>query len=73
VLLLSHDHSIKKIKITAEGSLFWSKRKKGKNYNKMVKKTLYDLLEYMGHKKVKIKFAHIENANLVGAAIAALS
>lgn len=72
-LLISHDHSIRKIKITAEGSLFWSKVQKSKNYNKTVKQTLYDILDYMGHKKVKVKIVHIENANLVGSGIAALS
>jgi hexokinase len=71
-LLVSHD-KIKKVKITAEGSLFWSKAKSCRNYNKVVKRTLDDLMKEMGHKKVKIKIARIENANLVGAGIAALS
>lgn len=70
--LVSHD-KIKKVKITAEGSLFWSKAKNCRNYNKVVKRTLNDLMKEMGHKKVKIKIARIENANLVGAGIAALS
>lgn len=71
--LISHDKSIKKIKVTAEGSLFWSKVKSTKNYNKLVKRTLDEIVKDMGHKKLKIKIAHIENANLVGSAIAALS
>jgi hexokinase len=72
-LLVSQDKSIKKVKITAEGSLFWSKVKSCRNYNKTVKRTLDDLMTEMGHKKMKIKIARIENANLVGAGIAALT
>lgn len=72
-LLISHDPSIKKVRILAEGSLFWSKVKSCRNYNKMVKRTLDDLMIETGHKKVKIKIARIENANLVGAGIVALS
>jgi hexokinase len=72
-LLVSYDKSIKKVKITAEGSLFWSKAKSTRNYNKLVKRTLNDMMVDVGHKKVKIKIARIENSNLVGAGIAALS
>ena len=72
-LLISHDPSIKKIKITAEGSLFWSKVRNNRNYNKLVKRALNDIMGEMGHKKIKIKIARIENANLVGSGIAALS
>ena len=72
-LLISQDPSVKKVRITAEGSLFWSKVRKCRNYNKLVKRSLIDILEEMGHRKIKVKIARIDNANLVGAGIAALS
>jgi hexokinase len=72
-LLISYDNSLNSVKITAEGSLFWSKAKNCKNYNKTVKLTLTDLLGEMGHKKMKIDIAEIENANMIGSGIAALS
>lgn len=72
-LLISHDKSVNSVKITAEGSLFWSKVKNCRNYNKTVKRTLIRLLKDMGHKNMKIDVAEIENANLIGSGIAALS
>lgn len=72
-LLISYDKSLNSVKITAEGSLFWSKVKDCRNYNKTVKKTLNKILSDMGHKKMKIDIAEIENANMIGSGIAALS
>ncbi len=72
-LLITHDKAIRKVRITAEGSLFWSKVTDCKNYNKVVKSTLKELLAEMGHKKVKVNIAEIENANMIGSGIAALS
>jgi len=72
-LLISHDKSIRKVRITAEGSLFWSEVTGCKDYNKAVKITLKKLLVDMGHKKVKVNIAEIENANMIGSGIAALS
>jgi len=72
-LLATHDKSIKKVRITAEGSLFWSKVNGCKDYNKLVKRTLKELLSEMGHKKIKVNIAEIENANMIGSGIAALS
>lgn len=72
-LLISHDNSINSVKITAEGSLFWSKVKNCRNYNKSVNRILVRLLDDMGHKGMKIDIAEIENANLIGSGIAALS
>ncbi len=72
-LLISHDNSVNSVKITAEGSLFWSRVNNFRNYNKTVKRTLDRLLCEMGHKTMKIDIAHIENANLIGSGIAALS
>lgn len=72
-MLIAHDKSIKKVRITAEGSLFWSEVTNCKNYNKVVKNTLKELLSEMGHKKVKVNIAQIESANMIGSGIAALS
>jgi hexokinase len=72
-LLIAHDKSIKKVRITAEGSLFWSEVTDCKNYNKVVKNTLKELLSDMGHKKIKVNIAQIESANMIGSGIAALS
>jgi len=72
-MLIAHDNSIKKIRITAEGSLFWSEVKGSQSYNKVVKGTLNDLLTAMGHKGVKIDIVEIESANMIGSGIAALS
>ena len=72
-MLIAHDKSIKKVRITAEGSLFWSEVTGCKDYNKVVKNTLKKLLREMDHKKVKVNIAEIESANMIGSGIAALS
>jgi len=72
-MLATQDKSIRKVRITAEGSLFWSEVSGCKDYNKVVKSTLKELLAEMGHKKIKINIAEIESANLIGSGIAALS
>jgi len=72
-LLATHDKSIRKVRITAEGSLFWSDVAGCKDYNKIVKATLKELLGEMGHKKIKVNIAEIESANMIGSGIAALS
>src|SRR5665648_299680 len=72
-MLIVHDKTIKKVRITAEGSLFWSEVTDCKNYNKVVKSTLKELLVEMGHKNVKVNIAEIESANMIGSGIAALS
>lgn len=63
--------SIKKICITAEGSLFWSENRKGENYKEMVSKELCLLLNSLGYTDLTIEINRIENANLIGAAYAA--
>jgi hexokinase len=72
-VMVAHDPAIKKICLTAEGSLFWSKVKGCKAYNKQVSKYLKTLLDAMGHKDVRVKVKEIKNANLIGSAVAALS
>ena len=72
-VMVAHDPEIKKVCLTAEGSLFWSKVKSCKAYNKQVSKYLKRVLEELGHEDVKVKVNEIHNANLIGSAIAALS
>ncbi|MEN9918885.1 MAG: hypothetical protein RL662_1321 [Bacteroidota bacterium] len=73
LVLVSNDPSIQKIQLTAEGSLFWSDYKKGKNYNELVLKELHHVLAKLGHSSVRVDISQMENANLIGSAIAALS
>ncbi|MEI6276224.1 MAG: hypothetical protein WCP08_09550 [Prolixibacteraceae bacterium] len=72
-VMVAHDSAIKKVCLTAEGSLFWSKVKDCKEYNKLVSKNLKLILEELGHGDVKVKVVGIQNANLIGSAVAALS
>lgn len=71
--LISQNESIKKVQLTAEGSLFWSEYTKGKNYKELVLKELHKLLGEFGHSDVQVHIMQMENANLIGSAIAALS
>ncbi len=72
-VMVSHNPEIKRVCLTAEGSLFWSKVKGCKAYNKQVSKYLKAVLEELGHGEVKVKINEIHNANLIGSAVAALS
>jgi hexokinase len=72
-VLISHDSSVKKICLTAEGSLFWSKNKNGKSYVELVNCELHNLLKEFGHADVSVEIIQMDNANLIGTAIAALS
>ncbi|MDR2470379.1 MAG: hexokinase [Tannerella sp.] len=71
--LLSHDPAVKRIRLIAEGSLFWSADRKGINYKDIVNCTLRTLLDDFGHRDVYVDIDKMENANLIGSAIAALS
>jgi hexokinase len=73
LVLVSHDPSIKRIRLIAEGSLFWSEDRKGINYKDIVNTTLRSLLDSFDHKDVSVDIDKMENANLIGSAIAALS
>ncbi len=73
LMLIDQDPSVKRVRLTAEGSLFWSKVKNCKEYNKLVAKHLKALLEEFGHKDVHVDIAELKNANLIGSAVAALS
>ncbi|GHT23317.1 hexokinase [Bacteroidia bacterium] len=72
-VLVTHDPSVKKVRLTAEGSLFWSKNKNGKSYVELVSGVLDLLLAELGHKDVHVDITQMDNANLLGTAIAALS
>jgi hexokinase len=73
MVLVSHDESIKKIHLVAEGSLFWSEDRKGKNYKDLVSEELRKLLIEFNLSDVHIHISKMKNANLIGSAIAALS
>ena len=73
LVLKSHDSSIKRIRLVAEGSLFWSEDRKGTDYKDLVDEHLKILLESFGHKDVVVDIHSMVNANLIGSAIAALS
>jgi len=72
-VMVAHDPTIKKVCLTAEGSLFWSKVKSCKEYNKLVSKYLKDILAELELSDVKVKVKEIPNANMIGSAVAALS
>jgi hexokinase len=72
MVLISHDRSVKTICITAEGSLFWSKIRKGKDYNELVKGCLNELLASFGYNDIEVDITRLDNANLIGSAYAAL-
>ncbi len=73
LVMCSHNKEIKKIRLIAEGSLFWSEDRKGTNYKDIVIVDLHNLLKSFGLNHVKVDIDHMHNANLIGSAIAALS
>jgi hexokinase len=73
LVLTSHNPVMKTIKLVAEGSLFWSEYRRGADYKDMVMEELRSLLEEFGLGHVEITIKPMENANLTGSAIAALS
>ncbi|GHT31552.1 hexokinase [Bacteroidia bacterium] len=73
LVLVRHDESIKRIRLVAEGSLFWSEDRKGVDYKTIVSIELRALLDSFGYKNVTVDIDKMDNANLIGSAIAALS
>jgi hexokinase len=73
LVMKSHNNSIRRIRLIAEGSLFWSEDRKGVDYKDIVIVELHKLLESFGYKGVKVDIHQVGNANLIGSAIAALS
>lgn len=72
-LLTSYNKETKKICLVAEGSLFWSKNRKDKDYNILVMEELQELLNEFGLGDVEVHINQMNNANLIGTGIAALS
>jgi hexokinase len=72
LVLHAHDSSIKKVCLTAEGSLFWSHDSHGKNYKDIVLDELHGLLAEF-NVDIQVHIPIMANANLIGSAVAALS
>jgi hexokinase len=64
---------ISNICLAADGSLFWSSDKNGTDYNALVKKNLETILESLGLGHIHFHISRLDDANLIGSAIAALS
>jgi hexokinase len=69
----SFDKTIQNVCLAADGSLFWSVDKNGSDYNKIVSDTLHENLEAFGLAHIHVFTSKLDDANLIGAAIAALS
>ena len=73
LVLLTCMPSVRRIRLIAEGSLFWSDDQKGLHYKAIVAITLRELLDSFNHRNVSVDIDKMDNANLIGSAIAALS
>jgi len=72
--LRSTNKSLATVQVLAEGSLFWSKIKPGKPaYAEIVSQYVASTLNVLGVTGVKVTISQMENANLIGAAMAVLS
>ena len=72
-LLKSYNRDIHRVCLIAEGSLFWSESRKDKNYNILVMEKLQELLRELELEEVEVHINSMDNANLIGTGIAALS
>ena len=72
-LLKSYNRDILRVCLIAEGSLFWSESRKDKNYNILVMEKLQELLRELELEDVEVHINSMDNANLIGTGIAALS
>lgn len=73
MLLKSYNKDIRKICLVAEGSLFWSEHRKGQDYNVIVTEKLRELFRLSGLEDIEVDIKSMNNANLIGTGIAALS
>ncbi len=72
--LKTAEGSVKKVQVLAEGSLFWSAIKTGNtSYAAIVEKEVNSLVKDLNMSDITVKIARMENANLIGAAMAVLS
>ncbi|MDR0507395.1 MAG: hexokinase [Dysgonamonadaceae bacterium] len=69
----SYDENIKNICLAADGSLFWSVDKNYQDYNKIVTDSLHNFLAAFGLNHIHVYTSKLDDANLIGSAIAALS
>ncbi|MDR1526523.1 MAG: hexokinase [Dysgonamonadaceae bacterium] len=69
----TYDKSILNICLAADGSLFWSTDKNGKDYNEWVREYLEKILNNFGLEHIHFHINKLDDANLIGSAIAALS
>lgn len=65
--------SMRRILLTAEGGLYWSCDRNGTNYNDIVTTTLTRLLALNKMQDISVEITQMNNANLIGTAVAALS
>ncbi|GHV57207.1 hexokinase [Bacteroidia bacterium] len=68
-----YDKSLHNICLAADGSLFWSDDKNGQDYNELVREYLEKLLHSFGLGHIHFHINKLDDANLIGSAIAALS
>ena len=72
-LLKSYNRDIHRVCLIAEGSLFWSESREDKNYNILVMEKLQELPRELELEDVEVHINSMDNANLIGTGIAALS
>lgn len=76
--IATYPEPIKKVHLAAEGGLFWSQDTKKnigrrfKSYHSLTLEELDSILKEFGH-EIEIRIDPMENANLIGSAIAAIS
>lgn len=73
LLLKSYNKDTRDICLVAEGSLFWSENRHDKNYNILVMEKLRELLIAFSLEDIEVHINRMDNANLIGTGIAALS
>jgi hexokinase len=73
IKLIDSKQTVKTVRIVAEGSLFWGKIRGINRYLSITQSTLKSLLDALNLKDIRFEFENIENANLIGSAIAALA
>ncbi|MDR2843835.1 MAG: hexokinase [Candidatus Symbiothrix sp.] len=69
----SYNKNISNICLAADGSLFWSEDKNGADYNQLVSDHLHNYLAAFGLNHIHVYTSRLNDANLIGSAIAALS
>lgn len=69
----NYDKSLNNICLAADGSLFWSIDKNASDYSELVRETLEKLLHSLGLSHIHFHMNRLDDANLIGSAIAALS